>query len=367
MKRRTRKLKDMALESLTLAVEMFNRPTPTAGPQGVLLNLQHAFEMLFKCIIWEETRRIQPRGSGRSFSFKECLGMLRGRGLLNEDEAVTAATIDAHRDGVQHQGADITEERLYVDAMGGLRLFDELLHREFQERLADYPAFAGRMLPIAANPPRELHVLTTNDIGSVRELLKPSKHRRTEAYALLRTVLASEQVANDPLGDVEQPTEGALDRVAKQLQATDDWTKVFPGLARQTLTEDEDLVYKLRIVKRDDGAAPVRIVKPGDSGAEDAAALLKYNLMDQYPFGLKAIAEKVGVNQYEAQALVHLLGTREREETFREFRVDKVTFAHYSHRALKEVRAAVKSGRVGEARIVYGEFQRTKREKNTSR
>lgn len=281
MKRRTRKLKETALESLTLAVEIFNRPSPMARTQGVLLNLQHAFEMLFKAIIWEETRRIQPRGSGRSFSFKHCLGMVRGRGLLNEDEAVTAATFDAHRDGVQHQGADITEERLYVDAMSGLRLFDELLQRAFGERLADYPAFAGRMLPITANPPRELHLLTTNDIERIRELLKPSKRRRAEAYAFLRTLIASEQVANNPMAEVEQPSEGALDRVAKQLQKTDDWTKVFPGLARLSLTEDEDVIYKLRIVKRGDDAAPVRLVKPGEPGAEDAASLLRYNLMDR--------------------------------------------------------------------------------------
>lgn len=353
----------MGLESLTLAVEMFNRPLPTARAQGVLLNLQHAFEMLFKAILWEETRRIQPPGSGKSFSFKHCLGVLRGRGLLNEDEAMTAATIDAHRDGVQHQGADVTEERLYIDAMSGLRLFDELLYRAFSERLANYPAFAGRMLPIAASPPRELHVLTTNDVERVRDLLKPSKHRRAEAYALLRTLLASEQVANDAMADIEQPTEGALDRVARQMQNTDDWTKLFPGLARQTLTEDEDVIYKLRIVKRGDDAAPVRVVKPGEPGAEDAASLLKYNLMDQYPFGLKALGEQTGLNQYDAQAVVHLLGIKTRDEAFKEFRVDKVSFAHYSHQALREVREAVRANRLREARAAYSEYQRAKRER----
>lgn len=134
MKRRTRKLRDTGVESLTLAVEMFNRPLPVARTQGVLLNLQHAFEMLFKALIWEDRRRIQPPGSGKSFSFKKCLGILGSMGLLSEDEKITAATIDAQRDSVQHQGADVTEERLYVAAMSGLRLFDELLHRGFGER-----------------------------------------------------------------------------------------------------------------------------------------------------------------------------------------------------------------------------------------
>jgi hypothetical protein len=243
---------------------------------------------------------------------------------MNEDEAVTAATIDAQRDAVQHQGADVTEERLYIAAMSGLRLFDELLDRAFRERLADYPAFAGRMLPIAANPPRELHILTGHDVDRVRELLRPGRHRRAEAYALLRTLLVSEQAANDPMAEVEGITENALDRVARRVRETEDWTTVFPGLARLALAEDEDVTYKLWVVKRGDDAVPVRVVRPGEAGAEDAASLLKVALHEQYPFGLKAPREKAGLNQYEAEAMVHLLRIKDREETFKRFRIDKL-------------------------------------------
>jgi hypothetical protein len=61
VKRRTRRLRTTALESLTLAVEVFNRASPTARTQGVLLSLQHAFEMLFKAIIWEDRKTIQEK------------------------------------------------------------------------------------------------------------------------------------------------------------------------------------------------------------------------------------------------------------------------------------------------------------------
>jgi hypothetical protein len=367
MKRRTRKLKTTATDSLSLAVEMFNRPSPTARIQGVLLPLQHAFEMLFKSTIWEDSKRIQPPGSGKSFSYKRCLGMLRGRGLIDESEAVVAATIDALRDGVQHQGVDLTEERLYLAAASGVRLFDDLMYRAFEEGLADHPSFAGRMLPVSANPPRELHMLTTSDVEGIKELLKPSKHQRAEAYAFLRTLLLSEQVAKDPMGEVEAPTEGALERIAKRLQETDDWTQLLPGLARLSLQEDEGATYKLRIVKRGDDAAPVRVVKPGEEGAEDAVSLLKYNLLDQYPFGLKALADKAGINQYEARAMVHLLGLRDPENCFKEFRVDKVTFKHYSQQALKEVRAAVKDGRVAEGRAALREYDRARKVRSSLR
>ncbi|MFN2466556.1 MAG: hypothetical protein ABR521_00265 [Gaiellaceae bacterium] len=212
-------------------------------------------------------------------------------------------------------GADYQPNQLadYHDALK-LRLFDDLLHRGFGERLADDPAFSGRMLPVTANTPRELHLLTSAEVKRVSDLLTPSKRRRAEAFAFLRTLLLSEQVANDPMADVEQPTEGQLERVAKQLQKSDDWTKTFPGLARLTLQEDEGVTYKLRIVKRGEDAAPVRLVKPGEPGAEDAASLLKYNLLDQYPFGLKALADQAGLNQYEARAVVHLLGLQHRED-----------------------------------------------------
>src|ERR1700722_19439776 len=109
MKRRTRLLKQTAIESLTLAIEVFNRPSPTARIQGVSLSLQHSFEMLFKAVIWEERAEIQPKAGGNSYSLRECLGILRGMGNLRENEAVVGATIAAHRDAVQDQGGEIPE------------------------------------------------------------------------------------------------------------------------------------------------------------------------------------------------------------------------------------------------------------------
>ena len=360
MRRRTRTLKQTAIESLTLAVEVFNRPSSTGRTQGVLLNLQHAFEMVFKAVIWQKRGRIQPRRLGKAYSFKECLGIVRAMGLMNESEAVVAATIDAHRDGVQHQGAAVTEERLYVDTASGVRLFDDLIQRVFGERLADHSAFAKRMLPVAANPPRELHILTTNDVEYVRGLLAPRRRQRTEALAFLRTLVLSERAASDPMAEVEQPTDYELGKLARQVQATRDWAKLLPGLARLTLEPDEGVTYKVRIVKRGD-VPGVRIVKPGEKGSDEAVALLKYNEINQYPFGLKALAKQTGINEYEARAVVHLLGLQRREEMFKHIVVDKVRFKHYSQAALREVRAAVAAGRVDAAKTALREHERSKR------
>jgi hypothetical protein len=371
VKRRTRKLRTTALESLTLAVEVFNRPSPTARTQGVLLNLQHAFEMLFKAIIWEDRKTIQEKGSGHAYSFKTCLGIVRGLGYLDESEAIVAATIDAQRDGVQHQGADVTEERLYLDAASGLRLFDELLFRAFGERLADHPAFAGRMLPISAHPPRELHILTSNDVEHIRGLLKPGQRRRAEANALLRTLMVSEQVAADPMGDVAQPTEAQVERFGRKLQKERDWSKLLPGLAKLSLEEDEGLTYNLRIVKTGD-AARMRIVKPGEPGAEDAMTALKYNELDRYPFYFRAskdgtpnLVQQTGLNAYELRALLHLLGTREDEASFKVFRMGSQDHPRYSHKALKAIRQARDAGRIEEAKEALRKHDRERQKKKS--
>jgi hypothetical protein len=361
MKRRTRLLKQTAIESLTLAIEVFNRPSPTARTQGVLLNLQHAFEMLLKAVIWEERGRIEPKGGGNSHSLRECLGVVRGMGKLTEDEAIVAATIAGHRDAVQHQGAAVTEERLYMDAASGLRLFNDLLARSFGEHLVDHPDFANRMLPVSANPPREMYLLTDGDVQQVRSLLKRTQHRHAEALALLRTLVVSEQAADDPIKEAVPPSENQLKRVAAKLQKTKDWTKVLPGLARLSLEHDEGQTYNLRIVKNKD-AAPVRVVRAGEDGAEDAASILKVSELEHWCFYLKDLASKAGVTRYEAEAFIYLLSLKDDRESFRIFEMGKQEHGRYSGRALRLIREGKTAGRVEEAKAALREHRRQQRQ-----
>jgi hypothetical protein len=364
MKRRTRLLKQAAIESLTLSIEVFNRPSPTARTQGVLLNLQHSFEMLFKAVIWEDRGRIEPKGGGNSYALRECLGILRGMGKLSEDEAVVGATIAGHRDAVQHQGAAVTEERLYLDAASGLRLFDDLLARCFGERLADHPDFASRMLPVSANPPREMYLLTDSDVQHIRGLLKRPQHRHAEALALLRTLVVSEQAAVDPMKEPSPPSENQLKRVAKKLQKAKDWTKVLPGLARLSLEHDEGATYNLRIVKSKD-AAPVRVVRSGEDGVEDAVSILKISELENWCFYLKDLASKASITRYEAEALVYLLGLKDDPESFRVFEMGKQLHARYSGRALRLIREAKTAGRIEEAKAALREHRRVQRQEKS--
>ena len=328
----------------------------------MLLSLQHSFEMLFKAIIWEERGDIQPKGGGYSYTVRECIGILRGMGKLNDDQAVVAATIAGHRDAVQHQGATVTEERLYLDAASGLRLFDDLLAASFCERLADHPEFANRMLPVSANPPREMYLLTSSDVQQVRDLLKRPQHRHAEALALLRTLVVSEQAVDEPIKDPTPPTENQLKRVAKKLRESDDWTKVLPGLARLSLEQDEGRTYSLRIVKSKD-AIPVRVVKPGEDGAEDAASILKVSELDYWCFYFTELVSRAGVTRYEGEALVFLLSLKDDSESYKLFEMGKQWHGRYSGRALALMREAKAAGRVEEAKAALREDRRRRRAK----
>jgi hypothetical protein len=216
------------------------------------------------------------------------------------------------------------------------------------------------MLPVTANPPREMYLLTNSDVQHVRELLKPPRHRHAEALALLRTLVVSEQVATDPAAEITHPTERQLERVAKKLLETDDWTKVLPGLARLSLEHDEGTSYSLRIVK-EKSAPPVRVVRADEPGAEDAVSILKVSELEYWSYYLKDLASEAGVTSYEARALVHLLGIREDRDAYRVFSMGKQLHARYSGRALRLIREAKAAGRVEEAKAALREHDRAQR------
>jgi hypothetical protein len=119
MKQRIRHLKKTAVESLTLAVEVFNQPSTVARTSGVLLHLQHALEMIFKAAILEKQGAIVPKRGKIAYSFSECLGILKnGYQLMDERQALAAALVDSHRDAVQHYGSRLREQALYADRDG---------------------------------------------------------------------------------------------------------------------------------------------------------------------------------------------------------------------------------------------------------
>ena len=63
MKKEVKILRQKAINSLVLSIELFNRPSEMGRAHGVLIFLDHAFEMLFKAIILHRGGRIRDRTS----------------------------------------------------------------------------------------------------------------------------------------------------------------------------------------------------------------------------------------------------------------------------------------------------------------
>ncbi len=307
MRRRSRHLKSSAVESVVLAVEMFNRPATYARAVGVLLPLQHSLEMLFKAAIYEARGKIFPRGGAVSFKFSECTAILRSNlNLLIDDQVLVAASVDAHRDAVQHHGSALREQLLFVDAMSGLTLFKDTLWTAFHERLGDHAAFTGRTLPVAVDPPREFTAIVDSDMRYIADLLRPGHRRRAEALSLLRPYVLTDRVMAQAEA-VSQPTDDEMNAMADQVRLEPDWTRVLPGVARLEFDSSSSMAYELRITKTKD-APPVRLVTPEEPAAQEAGAILAVEVLKQFPFNVTELGRHAGVNQFEAEAIVFASG-----------------------------------------------------------
>jgi hypothetical protein len=364
VRRRTRQLKSSAVESVVLAVEMFNRPATYARAAGVLLPLQHALEMLFKAAIYEARGTIFPRGGAVSFKFSECLSILRSNlNLLTDDQVLVAASIDAHRDAVQHHGSGLREQFLFVDAMSGLTLFRDTLLAAFHERLGDYPAFTGRTLPVAVDPPREFTAIVDSDMRYIADLLRPGHRRRAEAMGLLRPYVLMERVT--AVGEaVAQPTDDEMDALADRVRLDPDWTRLLPGIARLAFDSSSSMAYELRITKSKD-APPVRLVSPEEPAAGEAGAILEVEVLKRFPFNVTELGRQASVNQFEAEAIVFASGFQSDPSLHRAVDVgssSRPQIVHrYSHKALKTMREVVERGGLREARGRYSAHRREAR------
>jgi hypothetical protein len=364
VKRRTRQLKSSAVESVVLAVEMFNRPATYARAAGVLLPLQHSLEMLFKAAIYEARGTIFPRGGAISFKFSECLSILRSNlNLLTDDQVLVAASIDAHRDAVQHHGSVLREQYLFVDAMSGLTLFRDTLLVAFHERLGDYPAFRGRTLPVAVDPPREFTAIVDSDMRYIAELLRPGHRRRAEALSLLRPYVLMERVTAVSEA-VVQPTDDEMAAFVDRVRLEPEWTRLLPGIARLEFDSSSSMAYELRITKSKD-APPVRLVTTKEPAAAEAGAILEVEVLRQFPFNVTELGRHADVNQFESEAIVFASGFQSDPSLHRAVNIgssSRPQVVHrYSHKALKAMREVVERGGLGEARSRYSAQRREAR------
>lgn len=294
-------LKKKALSSMRLSVSAFNSMSEDGRATSVLLHVQHAFEMLLKAALNQAQVKVFDPKTGRSLGFEAVVRQAQQASSikLTDEEAGTLRAIDAMRDDEQHWYNEVEEGILFLHVRAAVTLFDDVIHRVFAERLADY--LPRRVLPISVEPPQDFQILVDREYANIAQLLKPGRRAGAEARARIRTLLAME-AHNEPDTKVSDTD---VSRVEKGIRAGKERDQVFPRLSNvgATISGDGPEV-QVRMVKK--GGLPVTYV-PDGSGA-DVAAIRTVDLQKKYHRSATELAAAAGLTLPRARALRAHLG-----------------------------------------------------------
>ena len=337
-KRDVSELKGRAINSLVLSIELFNRPHDQGRAEGVLILLHHAFEMLLKAIIKDRTGTVHAKGEKYSYGFDKCLEVAQNViKVISVDERATLSILDAHRDTAIHYYQDVSEDILYLQAQAAVTLFDDLISKVFNERLAD--CIPERVLPVSTRPPKDLKVLIDSELSQVDELLQAGRRKGIQAAAKLRPILA---MATATRSDAERVTEPELQKAINRRRRGDDWSVILPEVAQLKLeTQGDGIPIYLRIKK--DADIAVRVAKDGEPVT---GTLIKQevNIWDKYNLGRDDLAKKLGISGPKTSALILELKIQDDQDCYKVLRRKSSTFKGYSKAALDRLQSAINGG-----------------------
>lgn len=339
LRNEARHLSTKAINSITNAVTAFNSPHEDGRLTAVLLQMQHAFEMLLKAGLVQHRVRVMEPESGRSIGFERCLHEARSLPAisLTDDEAGTLRAIDALRDDEQHWYAIVDEGLLYLHARAAVTLFDDLLQRIFNQRLADY--LPVRVLPIGTEPPQDFSTLVKREYENIAELLRPGRRARAEAEGRIRALLAMESHV-DPDSRVSSTD---VRRVMKGIIEGKPSDRVFPRLSEMgAAVQGAGLTVEVRFLRNPESAAmPVRLV--GDD-AIDASAIRVVDLQKKYHRSAKDLAVAIGLTTSRSTALRRHLGVDDDANCAHTFSFGSQRTVRYSDNAFTRMRDALRGG-----------------------
>jgi hypothetical protein len=294
--------------------------------------LQHAFEMLLKAAILQRTGRIHPRNDGYTYSFQVCLQIAYEQlGLLTRDGKITLEILDAQRDQAVHFYADVSEDMLYVHAQSSVTLFAEVLQMAFDRNLKS--ELPSRILPVSTRPPNELQSLLWNELQEVDRLLQAGQRRGAQAAAKLRSVLAF-TVGTREGG--QRIAEQEIDDAIQQRRNKSDWAIILPEVVQLDLTANGTGIPVFFEISKN-ASVGLKVSKPGE---EVIGTLVKHevDVWDVFTLSLSMIKEKLGLNQFQTQALIYDMQIQSDTELYRVLKRGSQTFRGYSKKALDLLR-----------------------------
>ncbi len=140
---------------------------------------------------------------------------------------------------------------LYLDVRAAVTLVDDLLGRVFAQRLAEH--LPTRILPISAEPPQSLDLLVDREFERIAELLKPGRKASGEGMARIRSLLATEALAD---ADAAEISEADVRRGARHSRGQDPPPGLpkLLGLPTTMPTTDRTVISRLpcQLIRHDD-------------------------------------------------------------------------------------------------------------------
>ncbi len=336
LKRNVAPLMGRGVGSITLAIELFNRPSDVGRQHAVVILLHHAFEMLLKAAILQSTGTINREGDPYTYGFARCLTIATEElDLLDNDERATLTILDNQRDVATHYYAEVSEDVLYVHAQSAVTLFNKLLRVAFKEYLADY--IPGRVLPVSAHPPTDLTLLLDRELLEVDEMLTGKKRRGAQAAAKLRSLLAFTSAVRN---DRERVNEGEIDSAIARRRKGQEWSVILPEVTQLKLSSDGSGVpMALRIVRQ--GAVPaLRVAQPGEP-SDGIVVPRDVNVWDKFNLSRDNLAEKIGLTGPKTHALIYELNLQADEGCFKTWKHKNTPHSGYSKKALEKLTAAM--------------------------
>ena len=320
---------------MTLAIELFNRPSEVARQHAVVILLHHAFEMLLKAVIRQKTGSISKEGDPYTYSFARCLTVSADElDLLDSDERATLAILDNQRDTAVHFYAAVSEDVLYIHIQSAVTLFNKVLRAGFKTHLADY--IPNRVLPVSAHPPTDLMLLLERELLEVDELLAAKQRRGARAAAKLRSLLAFTTAVKD---ETQRLTEADLDQAIARRRKGDEWALILPEIGQLKLSSDgTGIPISMRLIKQ--GEIPVRIAAVGERPVGTIIPR-NVNVWDKYNMSRDNLAEKLGVSRPRTHALIYELKLQDDTDCYFTWTHKSGKHSGYSKRALERLEAAL--------------------------
>jgi hypothetical protein len=314
-------LKQDGVDSIQLAIELFNKPREGGRQHGVLMFLNHGLELLLKAALLDRGSSIWADDDGQTIGFDTCVNRAvygsrdaEDVKFLDPEDRDPLRIINGLRDEAVHYVLDLSENQFYVHAKTGVTMADKILNDAFDERLADY--MPERVLPLSTQPPKDLETLIDSEYDQIRELVEAGAVGRAGAKA--RSIEAIERALDE---DIDSPTKAEVDDILEDIEEGQDWTEVFPGVASLNFAaEGEGPTMKFKLTRSE--GTPVRVIPEEEvEGDEPVIAEREVNPFDKYSLGVKKLATHLELNWMETWAVIRDLDIHGDEQYHKEVQV----------------------------------------------